>query len=776
MQKVIIFILMLSTAFVSAQNVVTDSQTYSAQQLIEDILIDSNCITNVQVTNVIGGNFGSTDKSYGYFDASGTTFPFQSGIVLSTGRLNNVNGPNTTLSDDNATNWLGDSDLETALNENNTTNATVIEFQFTATTTQISFNYIFASEEYQEGNSNTCQYSDLFGFLIRESGQLDYQNIALVPETQTPVKVTTVHPAIPGGCPAENQFYFGSWNNTTSPINFNGQTKVLSANAITTPNTTYQVKLVIADEQNYRYDSAVFLEAGSFELTTDLGPNLLSDTNNALCPNSSVTLDAFQSGNNTYAWFKDNVLLTSENNATLIAQESGVYNVEVTLENGCISYGQLIIEQQAPLNISNTTLLQCDLDPDGITYFNLLEANIAITNGDNSLSIDGYYTSQTDAEQQINTITNPDNYQNTTTNQIVFAVITSNQSSCTTLSEITLSTANNTLPTYTVETCDDTVIDGYSTFNLNTIVTQIQTEVPTNATITFYSTLDNAFAESNPLPINFENTQQDTQTIIVRVKTDTNDCYALTEVQLDVLNTPMILANENISYCPDNYPENITLEGGILNDAPSNYNYQWLLNGVDINLNTASINVNQTGTYTVVISNPNGCSNTRDITVTNAQVPIIENIDVSEQTNNNTITVNLSNTGSFEFSLDTISFQNSNQFLNIPAGIHSVYVRESNGCGLTQQTIAILGFPKYFTPNGDIYNQYWKPVCITPDFNANLDIKIFDRYGKLLYVITPEAQGWDGTLNGQPLPTSDYWYQLQLKDGVVVKGHFTLKR
>ena len=120
MQKVIIFILMLSTAFVSAQNVVTDSQTYSAQQLIEDILIDSNCITNVQVTNVIGGNFGSTDKSYGYFDASGTTFPFQSGIVLSTGRLNNVNGPNTTLSDDNATNWLGDSDLETALNENNT--------------------------------------------------------------------------------------------------------------------------------------------------------------------------------------------------------------------------------------------------------------------------------------------------------------------------------------------------------------------------------------------------------------------------------------------------------------------------------------------------------------------------------------------------------------------------------------------------------------------------------------------------------------------------------
>ena len=160
------------------QNVQTSSNIYTAQELIEDILIDSNCIENIVVTNVSGGNFNGTDESFGYFDANGSNFPFQSGIVLSTGRLENVNGPNNTLSDDDAANWQGDSDLETALNETNTLNATVLEFEFTAIADQVSFRYIFASEEYQEGNSSTCQYSDLFGFLIKPVSASTYTNIA----------------------------------------------------------------------------------------------------------------------------------------------------------------------------------------------------------------------------------------------------------------------------------------------------------------------------------------------------------------------------------------------------------------------------------------------------------------------------------------------------------------------------------------------------------------------------------------------------------------------
>lgn len=294
MRQAFILFILLSINLAVSQNVTTDWTSYTPQQLIEDVLIGNACISNVQVTNVVGGNFNTNDLSYGYFNANGSSFPFQEGVVLSTGKLSNVDGPNTSLSDDNANNWQGDTDLEQILNESNTINATIIEFEFTAPANQISFRYLFASEEYQEGNPNTCQYSDLFGFLIRQSGTQQYENIALVPETNTPVKVTTVHPGIPGACQEENQAYFGSWNNSNAPINFNGQTAVLTAIANTTPNVTYEVKLVIADEQNFRYDSAVFLEASSFELYTDLGPNLLQDTNNALCENDTTTLDASQ--------------------------------------------------------------------------------------------------------------------------------------------------------------------------------------------------------------------------------------------------------------------------------------------------------------------------------------------------------------------------------------------------------------------------------------------------------------------------------------------------
>jgi hypothetical protein len=334
----------LTTLLTFSQNITVDSQTFSPQELIENILIDSNCIDNISVTNFIGGDFGGLEQSFGYFDATGTTFPFETGIVLSTGRLSNVPGPNTTLSDDDAPNWSGDNDLEIVLNETNTINATILEFDFTSVATEISFRYIFASEEYQEGNPNTCNFSDLFGFLIRPVAETQYTNIALVPGTNTPVKVTTVHPEIPGGCAAENEDYFESFNPAVTPINFNGQTTILTAIAQTVPNETYHVKLVIADEQNYRFDSAVFLEAGSFRLSTGLGPNLLTNNGNAICGDDIYTILTNEPGiNNTYKWFKDDIELIGETNINLEVSEGGIYSVELT-KDSCILFGEVTIE------------------------------------------------------------------------------------------------------------------------------------------------------------------------------------------------------------------------------------------------------------------------------------------------------------------------------------------------------------------------------------------------------------------------------------------------
>ena len=161
MNKYIFFLwfVLCCIRLVPAQNIQVDATTYTPQQLVEDVLVDSGCISNVQITSTTSGNFPDGDKSFGYFSANGSNFPFQKGIVMSTGKLNNVPGPNTTLSDDNAPGWNGDPDLEAALNITNTTNATIIEFDFVPNADNIQFRYLFASEEYQEGDPNTCIYS-----------------------------------------------------------------------------------------------------------------------------------------------------------------------------------------------------------------------------------------------------------------------------------------------------------------------------------------------------------------------------------------------------------------------------------------------------------------------------------------------------------------------------------------------------------------------------------------------------------------------------------------
>ncbi len=92
---------------------------YSAQYLVENVLIDSPC-ANVFNFSVSGGNFATGEKSYGYFDATGTGFPFENGIILSTGKINNAPGPNSFVSDDgNGMGWNGDADLNQALNISN---------------------------------------------------------------------------------------------------------------------------------------------------------------------------------------------------------------------------------------------------------------------------------------------------------------------------------------------------------------------------------------------------------------------------------------------------------------------------------------------------------------------------------------------------------------------------------------------------------------------------------------------------------------------------------
>lgn len=773
MKKFNQFIFLCLSFAALSQNVQVSSSAYTPQELIENVLINSACIENLVVTNVVGGDFNSTEKSYGYFDANGSSFPFQRGIVLSTGKLANVGGPNDSLSDDDASNWGGDSDLETILNESNTLNATLIEFNFSAQASQISFNYIFASEEYQENNSSTCQYSDLFGFLIRKESGGDYTNIALVPTTQTPVKVTTVHSGVPGECAPINEAYFGGWNSNSAPINFNGQTAVLTATANIIPNEIYHVKLVIADEQNYRYDSAVFLEASSFKLGTDLGIDRLRATNTSLCDDETLTLSALQNNVLSYKWFKNGNLLSGNTGFELEVENEGIYSVEVLLDNGCTSYGSIQIEYSPRPIATDNALVQCDTDGvfDGLTTFNLTQINETLINTIPNREVK-FYTTLTSAQNSINDVDGTA-FNNTSNPQVVYAQLIDTITNCFDIAELTLSVSTSTANDTELEFCDsDGTEDGYFNFTLSNADAEVLLGLPSSFSLNYYETYQDALLEVNPLAANYTNTTAYNQTIFARVENG-NDCHGINQVELVVYKLPELVIQEERIICLNAFPSPITLDAGIINGFTPVLFYDWSTGET-----TPQIQVNIPGVYTVNVTNANGCSKLRTITVLPSNIATIDSIDIVDGVENNTVTIFISGEGEYEYALDTefAGYQDSNLFSGVKPGFHTVYVRDKNDCGTVKENIAVIGFPKFFTPNGDGYNDTWHVYGINTLDQANSEIYIFDRFGKLLIKLSPSSAGWDGTFNGVNIPSSDYWFYIKLQNNKIFRGHFSLRR
>ena len=136
-----------------------------ADELVNLLTSNSSCIETAN-RFVSGDNFTPGKNSYGTFINTNANFPFRSGIVLSTWSSTKSEGPFVSNLGGGGNLWLGDTDLNQALNINSI-NATVLEFDFTPLTNNINFNYFFASNEYQ--NAYPCEYSDGFAFLIKEN-------------------------------------------------------------------------------------------------------------------------------------------------------------------------------------------------------------------------------------------------------------------------------------------------------------------------------------------------------------------------------------------------------------------------------------------------------------------------------------------------------------------------------------------------------------------------------------------------------------------------------
>jgi gliding motility-associated-like protein len=421
----------------------------------------------------------------------------------------------------------------------------------------------------------------------------------------------------------------------------------------------------------------------------------------------------------------------------------------------------------------DTSLFQCDEDgiPEGFTLFNLTEANSVLT-GNNPGASTKFYLSLEDAENSENEI-DGNAFYNFENPQIIYVQVIDENTSCFGIAELLLEVSATNANDAELTHCDDDgEEDGFHSFNLSNADDTVLNGLPPDVTLNYYETYENALLEQDPLGNTFTNSVPYSQTIYVRVEND-NACYGINEIQLTVFELPDIEIMEELLYCLNDYPELITLTGGVINDLPNNYFFDW-----STGQTTTEIQVNTPGTYIVTVTNTNGCSKVRTINVLPSNIATFESIEVLDAASNNTITVNVSGEGAYEFALDNINgpYQDSNFFENVAPGIHTVYVRDKNDCGIVEEMVSVIGFPKFFTPNNDSYHDTWQVYGVSNDFQANSDIFIFDRYGKLLAKIDPRGPGWDGTYNGYQMPSSDYWFHVTLQDGRVFTSHFTLKR
>ncbi len=750
-----------NTISVFAQNITVDD-TYTAQQLIENVLVNSSCAT-VSNYSATGDTAPVGQNSYGYFNNAGGSFPFKEGILLSTWSANNSKGPYVFYrGDGNDTAWPGDNDLNQAIGISST-NATVLEFDFTPLTNFLSFDYIFASNEYKD--ESPCKYSDGFAFLIKEKGSAaDYQNLAVIPETRTPVSSINIHPAT-NGCSAVNEKYYNGNNIATSPINYAGQTVVMNAQTAVVAGTTYHIKLVIADDKNEYFDSAVFLKAGSFAPKIDLGPDRLI-TNNPICFGESYTIDTKLPVTYNYKWFKNNVEIIGETNPSYTVTDSGNYSVEVIFAPAtCSALGKINIEFTPKISLSDTTLTQCDDNGDGITVFDLTKVENIIKNNDATLSPVVYYESLTDAQGKINPVLNPATYTNKPLIPILFARVT-NTFNCANYAQVSLVIANNSIATQNpVATCDgDATQDGLYQFDLNAQVTpQVLTGLPAGMIVEYYSIPADAVSQKNPVPNIFKNTTANQQIIYARIINGA-DCYGIVPITL-VVNTfsPPNFQDETASLCLDSTTT--------LSVAAGFSSYLW-----NTGATTNSINVAASGDYSVMVTDTNGCTKTKKFTVTSSDVATITGATVNDFAGNeNTVLIEYKGVGNYEFSLDGSYFQENPLFTGIAPGNYSAYARDKNGCGLSlPYTVYVLDYPRFFTPNGDGYNDVWKiknlelfPKCV---------ITIFNRYGKLLKELNAINPSWNGTYLENELAADDYWFHLNFGNGKIIKGHFSLKR
>ena len=737
-------LLLSSTAELRAQIIVDESLT--AQEVVETILLGEG----VEIFNVTYS--GDLDQ-IGSFDANNSNILIPEGMIMATGSCSNVIGPNDSGSSTTGGGnfQVNDPDLD-QLSTFNTNDAAVLEFDFIPTGDSINFNYSFGSDEY---NEYVCgSVNDAFGFFLSGPGingaySNNAINLAVIPNTNgTPVTINSVNNGNVGSAGSANNcaqvdpnwmnntaYYVDNENNgDANATQLDGFTVVLVAEAAVQCGQTYHIKIAIADAGDTAFDSAVFIEGGSFSSNAfDITATASISGNQIFGGDTTVVEscnDAVFQVVRPFADIADTLDVTISGTATNGVDYETI-DPEVIMEVGEFSYEIPLIvipdaEVEGPETVTieymyvnlcgdsilrSATLIIADFEPTQLQY----ENPVGICNGEAILEVEtigGY---------------GPFDFLWSTgdTDTLAVNVIETDEPGAAQIT-VTDVCGNEQTATITYTMPPELVIYGEQTNSplCPGDATVLEAGISTGVGPFTYDW--SSGGDSTTETVNFDASQ-----IVTLTVTDACGIQDSFDVEVEYPVWDPITGND---------PEvclgiqgDLNLTGGV---GEADFAGNW---------------VGQYEFYTWQYSNYDASGNPQD----SAFILVDDALD----------------------SLATFIGPSGNFQAGLTQGDMDIYVIDQCGAEGTFNVSVIAcdtKIPNVFSPNGDSMNDFFRIPGIEGFPNSKLEI--YNRWGNVIYQSNDYGGGWDGRINNEPVADGTYYYILRRSDGENFHGGLTITR
>ncbi len=595
MRSALLLFLLFYSAISSSQGIIVDTTTLAIPELVRQELMQNACASE--------SNFKFSSRlGIGKFTNTNPNFPITNGIIIRNGIAKHTEGSYTGLNESSRLNNNNDADLQNISNENGqivpVTDVSYLQFDFTPLSSNFSFDFLFASNEYGEFQ---CGFSDVFAFILTDLTTGISKNLAVVPGTTTPVSVKNIRDQqYNSACLSANANLFDRYNVTNpagSAINMRGETKVLKASSSVIPNRTYSIKLAIGDYNDSNYDSAVFIKGGSFITTMDLGPDRI------ICEGESVTLQSGLVGNYDYVWTLDGAVIPGETSSSLTLNRAGIYGLTATL-SGCVIKDEVVIKD---LVVKTPKDLIACYNTNGVYQYDLTQNNIAALGVDPAKYAIYYFDSLAAAnangpaipQNQLNSFTSSGNQ----TIYIKAVPVNNNSFFCNNLISFNLlvTPAINIVKPSDINVCNN--ISGRVIVDLTTQESTILNgQNPLDYKIRYYTSQTAVNSATNNIadPKAFNtSTAQTPQTIWIRVENISSSvCFATVNFNINIFSLPTV----------DDIPDVVACNSYTLLPITSGEYYTGP-NGTGAKLNPGDI-ITKSGAYYIFNrSAANGCTN-----------------------------------------------------------------------------------------------------------------------------------------------------------------------